>query len=102
MAGRLVAYVHVGGVVYAPGDVPSAEVAAKITNPACWEGGVPQQGAATDLQPVSDTSPYEDMTVGDLAAEAMLRNKGRAKAYRLPTKGKAAIVAALTADDARG
>ena len=44
MAGRLVAYVHVGGVVYAPGDVPSAEVAAKITNPACWEGGVPQQG----------------------------------------------------------
>lgn len=101
MAGRLVAYVHVGGVVYAPGDVPSAEVAAKITNPACWEGGVPQQGAATDPQPVSDTSPYERMTVSELAAESSLRNEGRAKADRLPIRGRAAIVAALVADDAK-
>ena len=44
--------------------------------------------AATDLQPVVVTPRHMRTTVGDLAAEAMLRNKGRAKADRLPTKGQ--------------
>lgn len=37
--GKLAAYVHVSGQVLAPGDVPDAEVATRITNPKAWEGG---------------------------------------------------------------
>lgn len=34
------AYVHVDGVVYAPGDEVPAHHAVLITNPKAWEGGV--------------------------------------------------------------
>jgi hypothetical protein len=37
---RLAAYVHVAGQWYRPGDMPPPEVAARITNPKAWQGGV--------------------------------------------------------------
>lgn len=37
---RLTGFVHVDGAVYGPDDEVPAEVAARITNPRAWEGGV--------------------------------------------------------------
>jgi hypothetical protein len=40
---ELVAYVHVAGRVFAPGDDVPDEYAKKITNPVAWKGEVPAE-----------------------------------------------------------
>lgn len=49
--GLLKAYVHVGGVVYAPGDEVPAHHARLITNPKAWDGEVPAPGDASSPVP---------------------------------------------------
>jgi hypothetical protein len=45
---ELVAYVHVAGRVFAPGDDVPDEYAKKITNPAAWEGEAPAKAPEFD------------------------------------------------------
>lgn len=57
MAGRaLVAYVCLAGRSWAPGEVPPAEVAARITNPAAWDLPGEPEG---DPDPTPDPQPQE-------------------------------------------
>jgi len=99
MSRKLVAYVHVNGSVYGPGDKVPADVAAQIVNPKAWEGGdAPDAGE-------SESGDYESLTKAQLAEEIERRNEGRddeAKVSPSGSSNKADLVAALVADDAAG
>lgn len=93
---KLNANVNVDGVMYGP-DYPenkvTSEVADAIENPNVW--GDPDDGG--------DAASYDDMKVGELKAEIAERNDGRdpeGDGYISSEGNKAALVAALEADDA--
>ena len=98
MSRKLVAYVHVAGSVYGPGDKVPVDVAAQIVNPKAWEGGdAPDAGE-------SESGDYESLTKAQLAEEIEKRNEGRDDETKVSPSGtnKADLVAALVVDDAVG
>ena len=98
MSRKLVAYVHVNGSVYGPGDKVPADVAALIVNPKAWEGG-----DAADAGE-SESGGYESLTKAQLVEEIEKRNEGRDDETKVSPSGtnKPDLVAALVADDAAG
>lgn len=96
---KLIAYVHVSGKVYAPGDRVPAEHAALITNPKAWEDGKLPTAKAKDTGDAG-TKGYADLKVDELKAEIEQRNADREDDAKLSTDGnKPDLIATLEADD---
>ncbi len=96
-ARKLVAYVHVDGKVYGPGDDVPAKVAEAITNPKAWADADAEGDGGT-----GEGDGYGSWKAADLKAEIKARNEGRAEGDRITPESQrnADLVAALEADDA--
>jgi hypothetical protein len=96
MARKLIANVHVDGVVYGPDgeqDVPK-DVADRIDNPNAWDES---DGL---LKGQEDPSSYDGVSAAELKKEIKRRNEGREDDDKLPTSGsQEELAAALLADD---
>lgn len=92
MTRKLRAFVHVAGVVYGPGDVPPADVAARITNPGAWEEGSADEAMSQAPGSAQTTLPQGASPVKNATGkpEAVLTPDQSARAARTSKPRKAA------------